>query len=217
MSIKELKEREKEQRREYIIDAAEKQFLSRGYDNVSMNEVAEAVGMNKATLYLYFENKDALYFAIVLRGVRIMNALFQEKIDGATTGIGKINASGAAFLEFKDRYPHYDRLFRMAGSGRFDATTSADAAEVARRSGESLVMMARAIADGMADGTIRQGLDPRTVAIYLAVASEAVVNLPANFVSALEGQGISHQKFIEDSMELMTYSIATQQQTKKSD
>ena len=217
MSIKELKEREKEQRREYIIDAAEKLFFSRGYDNVSMNEIADAVGMNKATLYLYFENKDALYFAIVLRGVRIMNALFQEKIDKETTGIGKIGASGAAFLEFNGKYPHYYRMFRMAGSERFDACCNADADEVARLSSEIFTMMGKAVAAGMADGTIRNGLDPTTVAIYLAVASEAVVNLPANFVGALESQGISHQKFIEESMELITYSVAAKKQTKKSD
>jgi TetR/AcrR family transcriptional regulator len=217
MSIKELKEREKEQRREYIIDAAEKLFFSKGYDNVSMNDIADAVGMNKATLYLYFENKDALYFAIVLRGVRIMNRIFQEKIEKAATGIGKIGASGEAFLEFNQQYPHYYRMFRHAGSDRFDASHSADAAEVARISGDVFIMMGKAVGTGMADRTIRKGLDPTIVAIYLAVASEAVVNLPSNFVAALESKGISHQRFIEESMELMQYSVATQSQTKRSD
>ncbi len=67
VSIKELKEREKEQRREYIIDAAEKLFFSKGYDNVSMNDIADAVGMNKATLYLYFANKESLFFSVIQR------------------------------------------------------------------------------------------------------------------------------------------------------
>jgi TetR/AcrR family transcriptional regulator len=217
MSIKELKEREKEQRREYIVDAAEKLFFSKGYDNVSMNDIADAVEMNKATLYLYFKNKDALYFAIVLRGVRIMNRMFQEKIAEVPTGIAKIGASGEAFLEFNRQYPHYYRMFRHAGSGRFDASDSDDAAEVARISGDVFVMMGRAVATGMADGTLRKGLDPTIVAIYLAVASEAVVNLPANFVAGLESQGISHKQFIDASMELMQYSVASQSQTKRSD
>jgi TetR/AcrR family transcriptional regulator len=217
VSIKELKEREKEQRREYIIDAAEKLFFSKGYDNVSMNDIADAVEMNKATLYLYFENKDALYFAIVLRGVRIMNRTFQEKIAQKTTGIEKIGASGEAFLKFNARYPHYYRMFRVAGSGRFDASRSEDAAEVARLSSDIFVMMGKAVATGMADGTIRKGLDPTIVAIYLAVASEAVVNLPANFVAGLNSQGISRQQFIDHAMELMTYSIAAKPQTSRSD
>ncbi len=217
MSIKELKEREKAQRREYIVDAAEKQFFSRGYDNVSMNEVAEAVGMNKATLYLYFANKEALYFAIVLRGIRTMNRVFQERIEKEKTGLDKIRASGEAFLEFNRQYPHYYRMFRQAGSDRFDGSHSADAAEVARLSGQVFAMMGKAVAEGIADGSIRPGLDPATIAIYLAIASEAVVNMPPNLIAAIEGMGISHQQFINDTMELMRYSITAQPQTKRSD
>jgi TetR/AcrR family transcriptional regulator len=217
MSIKELKEREKEQRREYIIDAAEKLFFSKGYDNVSMNDIAEAVEMNKATLYLYFKNKEALYFAIVLRGLRIMNGLFQEKISKETTGIGKIGASGTAYLEFNRKYPHYYRLFHFAGTDRFAAVGGDDAAEVARLSGEAFVMMGKAVNAGMADGTIRKGLNPTVVAIFLASASDAIVSLGPNFVAALESQGISHKQFIEDTMELMQFSIATPSQTKRSE
>lgn len=217
MSIKELKEREKEQRREYIIDAAEKVFFSRGYDNVSMNDIAEAVEMNKATLYLYFKNKEALYFAIVLRGLRIMNAMFQEKISKETTGIGKIGASGSAYLEFNRQYPHYYRMFRYASTERFDVPDSPDAAEVARLSSRIFVMMGEAVRIGMEDGTVRKGLDPLTVAIFLACTSEAIVSLGSTLVSALESQGISHKQFIEDSMELMQFSIAAPQIVKRSD
>ena len=78
-------------------------------------------------------------------------------------------------------------------------------------------MMGKAVVTGMADGTIRKGLDPTVVAIYLAVASEAVVNLPSNFVDTLASQGISDRQFIESTMELMQSSIATQPQTEKSD
>jgi TetR/AcrR family transcriptional regulator len=217
MSIKELKEREKEQRREYIVDAAEKLFFSRGYDNVAMNDIADAVEMNKATLYLYFESKEVLYFAVVLRGLRIMNEMFREKLSKQTTGIGKIGACGEAYLEFNRKYHHYYRLFHYAGSERFHTVDSADSAEVARLSGEIFVMMGKAIGLGMEDGTIRKGLNPTTVAIFLARTSEALVSLGPNFESALASQGISPEQFIVESMELMQFSIATQSQTNRSD
>ncbi len=72
LSYKNLKEKEKEKRREYIIDAAEKLFLDKGYENVPMSDIAEEVGVNRATLYLYFKNKDTLYFAVLLRGLNLM-------------------------------------------------------------------------------------------------------------------------------------------------
>lgn len=62
MSIQDRREREKEQRRNDILKAAEKLFLSREYDNVSMNDIAREVELSKATIYLYFENKEELFF-----------------------------------------------------------------------------------------------------------------------------------------------------------
>jgi AcrR family transcriptional regulator len=217
MSIKELKEREKEQRREYIIAAAEKLFFSKGYDNVSMNDIADAVEMNKATLYLYFKNKDALYFAIVLRGLRIMNEMFRRGIAQATTGIDRVKATGDAYLEFSRKHPDYNRLFHYAGSERFDAASSPDATEAARLSTEIFGMISEAVGMGMKDGTVRPGLDPLTVAIFLATASEAIISMNPTMISALESQGIGHRQFIEDCMELMRVSIAARLSTQRSD
>jgi len=54
MGISERRMREKEQRKKEILDKAERLFFSRGYDDVSMDEIANEVELNKATLYLYF-------------------------------------------------------------------------------------------------------------------------------------------------------------------
>lgn len=47
--------------RRQILAQAEQLFAARGFDGVSMREIAEACGMTKANLYYYFEDKDALY------------------------------------------------------------------------------------------------------------------------------------------------------------
>ncbi|MCK5408322.1 MAG: helix-turn-helix transcriptional regulator, partial [Candidatus Krumholzibacteria bacterium] len=60
MGIAERREREKEQRRIDIIDAAERVFFSKGWQAATMDDVAEAVELSKATLYLYFKNKEEL-------------------------------------------------------------------------------------------------------------------------------------------------------------
>jgi len=65
MTVAERKHREKAQRREDILNAAEKLFFSRGYDNVLMDEIANEVDLTKATLYLYFNDKESLFFFLV--------------------------------------------------------------------------------------------------------------------------------------------------------
>jgi AcrR family transcriptional regulator len=49
-----------EQRTAQIIEAATVVFAEKGFDRATMSDIAEAVGINKATIYLYFDSKDAL-------------------------------------------------------------------------------------------------------------------------------------------------------------
>ena len=62
MTREERRQREKDQRCDDIINAAEKLFFSRGYDNVSMDEIAREVELSKSALYYYFKDKESLFF-----------------------------------------------------------------------------------------------------------------------------------------------------------
>jgi AcrR family transcriptional regulator len=52
-------------KRRQILDGARAVFLSRGFDAASMGEIAKAAGVSKGTLYVYFENKEELFEAMV--------------------------------------------------------------------------------------------------------------------------------------------------------
>ena len=52
---------------EKILDAAEELFTRDDPGSVGMNDIAKASGCSRATLYRYFENRDALYTAYVHR------------------------------------------------------------------------------------------------------------------------------------------------------
>ena len=64
MGSKQRREREKEELRQDILDAARELFVTEGYENVSMRRVAEKIEYSPTTIYLYFEDKASLLYAI---------------------------------------------------------------------------------------------------------------------------------------------------------
>ncbi|WP_211452544.1 TetR/AcrR family transcriptional regulator [Collimonas antrihumi] len=71
--------------REAIRAGAAQLFASRGYPATSMNEVADACGMSKPSLYHYFRDKDALLASIaedhVSRLEAVVEAVQKESLD----------------------------------------------------------------------------------------------------------------------------------------
>jgi AcrR family transcriptional regulator len=62
-------EESKEPKRAAILQAAEKMFDSRRFDEVTLDEIAAAAGVGKGTLYLYFKNKEDLFIQMAVDGL----------------------------------------------------------------------------------------------------------------------------------------------------
>ncbi len=77
MGILERKQREKEQRRKEIMDAARIVFSAKGFNRATMEEIATEAELSPGTLYLYFKNKEELHTSL---SIHILGYL-TEKID----------------------------------------------------------------------------------------------------------------------------------------
>lgn len=110
MGIAERKEREKEQRRNDIINAAEKVFFEKGINGATMDEVADKAELSKGTLYLYFSNKDDLYYAICMRGLSILNDFIVNSVSGTNTVFENILEIGRAYVKFAHEHENYFKV-----------------------------------------------------------------------------------------------------------
>ena len=86
MGITELKEREKQLRRTNIIDAAEQLFFKDGFDNVSMDQIAQKAELAKGTLYLYFKSREELHYSIVSRVLDMIYKVLKDRYDAKICG-----------------------------------------------------------------------------------------------------------------------------------
>ena len=61
--------------KEKIVDAALATFSKNGYDRTRMDDIADVANVSKGTLYLYFKNKEELFYAISEKYQRIKGAI----------------------------------------------------------------------------------------------------------------------------------------------
>lgn len=72
--------RRKQARPQEILDAALACFAERGFAASRMDDIAERAGVTKGTIYLYFENKDAVFKALVRESIGAQLATVLENV-----------------------------------------------------------------------------------------------------------------------------------------
>src|SRR5262250_70650 len=97
--------------REMILDAAERRFAERGFDGVSVREIATDAGLkNQASLYHHFKNKKALYEAVLARGLEPIIEMVVSSDAPSNTG-----ADLERMVDYLAAHPHLPRLIQRAG------------------------------------------------------------------------------------------------------
>ena len=105
------KERETLLRKQFIIEAAEKLFLSKGYEETTMDEIAVEAEFSKGTVYKYFISKDELYIAIGSKAYKLIIKYTKEYIEKEEVGMKQLMAVGYAFYEFTKIHPNFASIF----------------------------------------------------------------------------------------------------------
>jgi AcrR family transcriptional regulator len=178
MGITERKEREKEQRRNEILDAAEKVFFSKGVWTSTMDDVAETAELSKGTLYLYFKNKEELYYGINWRGLRILVDLFKKAVQKGRSGLEKTFLIGKAFLQFSQEHTDYFNALTYYEIKDVDYSEAESMACLCDASGnEAIGILVGAIQAGIQDGSIRKDIDPFKTAIILWGQTTGMIQL----------------------------------------
>ncbi|HSV56962.1 MAG TPA: helix-turn-helix domain-containing protein, partial [Magnetospirillaceae bacterium] len=99
MGIQERKCREKEERRSLILAKARDLILEHGIDSISMQNIANAAELSKATLYLYFQNKEAILEDILAESMDAFVVYVHSRIRPEDTGLGALRTLWASFLD----------------------------------------------------------------------------------------------------------------------
>ena len=209
MGISERKEREKHQRRNDMIDAAEKLFFSKGFSNTTMDEIAKEAEYSKGTLYLYFKSKEDLYLAISIRGLKILESMFRKVLNIPENGLCKTRKMGETYFDFAYKYPNYFNAMIYYESNGINIDENISNAKMCEDQGNrTLQVVAEAVQEGISDESIRPDLDPLQVATILWAHCTGVITVISQRGKHIENQhGVKVDDLIDLSFEMIGRSL----------
>ena len=168
MGIIERKEREKERRKDEIIEAARKVFFERGLVAATMDEIAEAAELSKATLYLHFPSKEDLYLAVAMGGLRVLHGTFQDIIEHETSVVRTLHRMKDAYMDFFREHRQYVQMFSFLQMSQFHKQVSeqmrSNCDTENDKHWEAIIGLLRR---GVQEKIIRDDIDPTEMAIVL--------------------------------------------------
>ncbi len=103
-----LREQEKDIRRNIIIDAAEKEFISKPFNKVNMRDIAKNAGISPASIYRYFPDQQSLFIEAFVRGTIDIFEKLSKIVKNSTDGSLEQVAD-----DFTDYFTRNDQYFRM--------------------------------------------------------------------------------------------------------
>src|SRR5580692_2163167 len=151
---------EKERRRAEILDAAEALYAKKGWDALTVDQVARSARLSRALVYVYFRDKEELLFAIGERAMGVLRDRFIAAAAGHALGMDQVEAIGRAYMAYAYEFPHYfDFCSRFqAHSVAVDPGSHEGACRAA--GDEAIGAVVQAIETGLQDGSIRADVGP---------------------------------------------------------
>ncbi|MEI9937401.1 MAG: TetR/AcrR family transcriptional regulator [Pseudomonadota bacterium] len=154
-----LRERKKAKTRLAISDVATKMFIERGFDDVTVMEVAAAADVSVATIFNYFETKEDLFFdreaAVIEAGRRfilerkagetITSVLHREFLVAIDAGLPQLMVHGASFLRTIEGSPALRARMRLGFEKTEAALAETIAEETAALAGDPTPQIAAAM------------------------------------------------------------------------
>lgn len=154
MGIVERRERERNELRRRILDAARELFAKRGYEAVTMREIARRIEYSATALYLHFADKQALLRELCRQDFADFAQGFVDRV--ATTGdpVARLARAGLVYLEFAQHYPEHYRLMFMSDT----PPTPPEAGEREDPARNAYVFLHALVSDLMREGLLRAEL-----------------------------------------------------------
>ncbi|MDY7230531.1 TetR/AcrR family transcriptional regulator [Hyalangium rubrum] len=173
MGSTERRQRQKEQLREQILEAARTIVVQEGFDALSMRKIADAVEYAPATLYLHFQSRDEIARELCVRGFReLWN--FLAPAAPLADPLERLRVVAEGYVRFAMSHPETYRLIFMEDP-KYTGTVLRGGPDDPGE--QSLLLMVRAFEELQEQGRLAKDAVPRRLSEVFWAGMHGVVSL----------------------------------------
>lgn len=190
--------------RERVLESAEKLFAERGYQNVTLRDIAQSIGIRHASLYYHFpDGKEEMYVKVTERRMQRYRTGLQWAIKQADDDDWQAQLRAAGLWLLKQPHMHLTRMMQS------------DMPIISATAAEELRYIVRDAILKPLDAIFRQALahNPRprqrsmTLAGMFVSLIEGIDNLPRSYVT--ESPAGTKEELVEEVLDLIVHGIHT--------
>jgi AcrR family transcriptional regulator len=183
MGVPERRQREKIERRESILAAAERVFVRKGISSATMEDIAREAELSKGALYLYFQSKDELFLAIALRAADEFGARYAAALSRKSdkSGFEALSEGLHEYVRYAQEQPDRFRAAMSWMSVEYPVDGNAPLFKEYSEAIDRIRGMAQeTVVRGQADGSVRKDIAAARMSVQLWGATLGVIMLDEN-------------------------------------
>ena len=182
-----------------VLDAARQLLVKEGYRDLSMRDVASAVGCSVSSIYLYFAGKDALVHTLMDEGFERWYKRMREIVDGDGAPREKLETICRAYIEFGLANREFYEIMYMFHSDRLARYPK----ELFRRARRNIDLMAELV-EAYAPESAPTANDARVAATALWATLHGVVS---TIISDRLDRRIDQSRYVEGAIRFALHGV----------
>lgn len=199
--------------RENIVSAASVLFMERGIAATSMDDIAKAAGYSKATLYVYFENKEEIVGILVLNSMKKLYDYISSALIQHETTKARYDFICRGLVQYQEEFPFYFKMVLDKINIDFESKEYLPEEKETYQIGEEInEKIKNFLLSGMEKGDLRGDLDIMPAIFNFWGMLSGIIQLAANKEEYIKkSMGLSKANFLEYGFSLVYHSIAAKE------
>ena len=191
-----------------IASAAERLFERKGIGNVTVDEIAKEAGYSKATVYVYFKNKEEIVDVLALKSMKLLQSCIRGALAEDTGIVKRYLGVCDALRRYQEQSPFY---FEFATEKLRTAGELPVEQEIYETGEEINAELAGFLQEGIAQGAVRPDIAVLPTVFFLWASLAGVIRMADRKRQYFEeAMGMSEAEFLEEAYRALWRSVAAE-------